>query len=203
MAENCVWGLSDFPVPHSPKVVVCNHWAFSRQRLRTTKSVPTSTAVIKTNDLFLPANQNVLSSTGKPSQHLLFWRVKVFWASLKEPEDFIALWNMGRKPNQCLQNKTEWEALRHEPSLKHGFKHLNYQAWGGKTVLAEGKEYSRTASNLATYLRRKETASFDCKCQVGSNEFRQATVLRISQCNLFCPLFKNRIYPQVQNHDTA
>lgn len=59
--------------------------------MKATKSVPTSTAVMKTNDLFLPANQNVLSSTGKPSPHLLFWRVKVFWASLKEPEDFITL----------------------------------------------------------------------------------------------------------------
>jgi len=59
--------------------------------LKATKSVPTPTAVIKPNNLFLPANQNELSSSGNPSQHLLFWRVQVFWASFEEPEDLIAL----------------------------------------------------------------------------------------------------------------
>lgn len=180
MAENHVWGLLGSPVLHTPNAVVCNCWAFSRYYLKATKSVPTPTAVIKTNDLFFSACQNELNSIGNTSQHLLFWRVKVFWSSLEEPEDFITLWNVRRKTDQCLQNVTRKEKNLELSSSKHGLKHLNYQARGGKTVLTRAKQYKREASHLATYLRRKEIACLSCKCQVGWNELRQGLVLRVS-----------------------
>lgn len=140
-----------------------------------------------------------------------FQLIKTYWAALENHNTYSlgglrssgrALKNLktsshceiwgGSRTSACKTR--EGEALRHKPSLKHGFKHLNYQVRGGKTVLAAGKENWKTASHLATYLRRKQTTSLDCKCQVESNEFTQATVLRISQCNLFCHVLKSRIW---------